>query len=189
MCVCVCVCLFDIGVQNTFGPFPEYPSKFSHATMTSNLPWVTIASAPAPLRNYERSTSSAASIAATAGGDVGNVDDLQIPNDLATDGSTATTARARSAALPLIPEHERAVAIERFRAVIPSTPPTGGLANGVVHRPAYTGYVTQVFVQPGTLIFARWGPIFRDSSQAWYYQIAGGDPEDWQPVPTGWWDE
>ena len=95
--------------------------------------------------------------------------------------SSGLTSRPQpiTAALPLpqvLPTH---------MSVTPSVHPWPLTRHGEILE-VHTGCTNgQVWIQCGNVIYTQWS--WTGHKPSWFYQIAGGHPEDWKPVPPEWW--
>jgi len=81
--------------------------------------------------------------------------------------------------VPLQLEDQPAAAV-----LCPAEPPTHF---GDVREVHTAGVGGQVWIERGTIIFAKWSKSGREADKRWYHQYAGDDPQKWDPVPVDWW--
>ena len=68
-------------------------------------------------------------------------------------------------------------------ALVPRpAPPTGEGDMAEVHTGCTGG---QVFIERGSIIFVKFPP---GPNASWFYQHAGGGPQNWTLVPPDWWE-
>ena len=180
------------------------------------FPVATIVSAPlagrraAGSRHPVRLGGSSSSVAATAGGDVADMRDIEdepMPLSRVSEDEPMRTAGSSAAPLARIPEddaHSAALFSAGLRgdhadvgrrgppptfpilphfSGIPTVPPD-------MHGPTVpvsTGYVEQIYVPRGTRVFGRWP---KGKGAQWYTTVAGaGAQDDWQMCqPRSWMD-
>ena len=114
-----------------------------------------------------------------------NPEDIEDANRDPIGIGTTATVKKGTAMLPPISEnlamHEDAncAAGPQFATVqpVPMYPPATDSMRAV-----HTGYVQQVFVPDGTLMFCEWAK--KSSQKRWYMKHAGADPADWEEVPA-----
>ena len=119
-------------------------------------------------------------------------------------GSDAATAGGEAVSIEVLDEdmmrgdveivHDSAAPLPRVDEEMPTAvssgprpwramPPTLFGPMRVVHTGGVGG---QVWIENGSIIFAKWSTTRRTADEQWYVLTAGPNPEDWRPVPEDW---
>ena len=116
--------------------------------------------------------------AATAGGDVVSVEDLD--EDMLR--GDVDVSHGSAAPLPRVDE-EMPTAASSAPRPRRAMPPTLFGPMRVVHTGGVGG---QVWIEDGSIIFAKWSTTRRSADEHWYVLTAGPNLEAWRPVPEEW---
>ena len=116
--------------------------------------------------------------AATAGGEAVSIEDLD--EDMMRDD--VEIVHDAAAPLPRVDE-EMATAASSAPRPRRAMPPTRFGPMRVVHTGGVGG---QVWIEDGSIIFAKWSTTGRSDDEHWYVLYGGPNPEAWDPVPDEW---